>query len=103
VGGHVQPTSRTWFQLKIIRTVFRVSYYRQNRVLGRIFGPRTDEVTGERRKSHSEEFCNMYLCPNIIRQIKSGRMRWAGHVRHMGVQGFGGKARRKETTQKTET
>jgi hypothetical protein len=43
-----------------------------------------DEVTGEWRKLHSEELHNLYLSPDIIRQIKSRRMRWAGQVAHMG-------------------
>jgi hypothetical protein len=78
----------------------------ENRVLRRIFGPKRDEVTGERRKLHYEELHNLYSSPDIIRQIKSRRMRWAGHVARMGeektVQSFGGKARRKETTRKTK-
>jgi hypothetical protein len=48
----------------------------------------------------------MYSSPDIIRQVKSRRMRWAGHVACMGgeksVQGFGEKAQRKETSQKTK-
>jgi hypothetical protein len=55
-----------------------------NRVLRRIFGPKRDEVTGEWRKLHSEELHNLYSSPNIIRQIRSRRMRWAGHVARMG-------------------
>jgi hypothetical protein len=77
----------------------------ENRVLRRIFGPKRDEVTGEWRKSHNEELNILYSSPNIIRQIKSRRMRWAGHVARMGeecVQGFDGKARRKETTWKVK-
>jgi hypothetical protein len=53
-------------------------------VLRRIFGPKRDEVTGELRKLHSEELHNLYLSPDIIRQIKSRRMRWVGHVVCMG-------------------
>jgi hypothetical protein len=74
-------------------------------VLRRIFGPKRDEVTGEWRKLHSEELYILYSSPDIIRQIKSSRMRWAGHVARMGekiVQGFGGKARRKEANRKTK-
>jgi hypothetical protein len=56
----------------------------KNRVLRRIFGPKRDEVTGEWRKLHSEELHILYSSPNIIRQIKSRRMRWAGHVARMG-------------------
>jgi hypothetical protein len=56
----------------------------ENRVLRRIFGPKRDEVMGERRKLHSGELHNLYSSPHIIRQIKSRRMRWAGHVASMG-------------------
>jgi hypothetical protein len=55
----------------------------ENRVL-RIFGPKRDEVTGEWRKFHNEELHILYSSPNIIRQIKSRRIRWAGHVARMG-------------------
>jgi hypothetical protein len=50
----------------------------------RIFGPKRDEVTGEWRKFHNEELHNLYSSPDIIRQFKSRRMRWAGHVARMG-------------------
>jgi hypothetical protein len=43
-----------------------------------------DEVTGDWRKLHNEELHNLYFSPNIIRMIKSRRMRWAGHVARMG-------------------
>jgi hypothetical protein len=56
----------------------------ENRMLRGIFGPKRDEVTGERRKLHSGELHNLYSSPDIIRQIKSRRMRWAGHVARMG-------------------
>jgi hypothetical protein len=56
----------------------------ENRVLRRIFGPKRDEVTVEWRKLHSEELHNLYSSPDIIRQVKSRRMRWAGHVARMG-------------------
>jgi hypothetical protein len=56
----------------------------ENRALRRIFGPKRDEVTGDWRKLHNEEFHNLYPSPNIIRMIKSRRMRWAGHVARMG-------------------
>jgi hypothetical protein len=52
----------------------------ENRVLRRIFGPKRDEVTGEWRKLHIEELHNLYSSPDNIRQVKSRRMRWAGHV-----------------------
>jgi hypothetical protein len=54
-----------------------------NRVLRKIFGPKGDEVIGGWRKLHNEELYNMYFSPSIIRIIKSGRMRWAGHVARM--------------------
>jgi hypothetical protein len=56
----------------------------QNRVLRRIFGPKWDEVTGGWRKLHNEELHNLYSSPSIIRNIKSRRMRCAGHVERMG-------------------
>jgi hypothetical protein len=55
----------------------------ENRVLRRIFGPKRNEVTGEWRKLHNEELHILYSSPNIIRQMKSRRMRWAGHVARM--------------------
>jgi hypothetical protein len=55
-----------------------------HRVLRRIFGPKRDEVTGERRKLHNEELNDLYSSPTIVRVIKSRRMRWAGHVARMG-------------------
>jgi hypothetical protein len=56
----------------------------ENRVLRRIFGPKRDEVTGEWRKLHNEELRNLCSSPDIIRQVMSRRMRWAGHVARMG-------------------
>jgi hypothetical protein len=54
----------------------------ENRVLRRIliFGPKRDEVKGDRRKMHNEKLHNLYSSPNIIRMIKSRRMRSTGHV-----------------------
>jgi hypothetical protein len=48
------------------------------------FGPKRNEVIGEWRKMHNEELHFLYSSPNIIRQIKSRRMRWAGHVARVG-------------------
>jgi hypothetical protein len=56
----------------------------KNRVLRRIFGPRRDKVTGEWRKLQSEELNDLYCSPNIIRVIKSRRMRRAEHVAFIG-------------------
>jgi len=56
----------------------------ENRVLRRIFGPKRDEVTGEWRKLHNEEISDLYSLPNIVRVVKSRRMRWVGHVARMG-------------------
>ena len=50
----------------------------------RIFGPRRDEVTGNGGRLHNEELNDLYCSPNIVRVIKSRRLRWAGHVARMG-------------------
>jgi hypothetical protein len=51
-------------------------------VLKRVFGPKKDEVTGEWKRLHNEE---LYSSPNIVRVMKSRKMRWAGHVDYMGA------------------
>ena len=56
----------------------------KNMVLRRIFGPRRVEVTGEWTRLHSEELNDLYSSPNIVWVIKWRRMRWTGHVVHMG-------------------
>jgi len=58
----------------------------ENMMLRRIFGPRRDEVTREWRRLHNEDLNDLYSSPNIVRVIKSRRMRWAGHVARMGVE-----------------
>ena len=55
----------------------------ENKVLRRIFGPRRDEVTEEWRKLHNEELNDLYCSPNIVRVVKSRKMRWVGHVARM--------------------
>jgi len=66
----------------------------ENRVLRRIFGPKRDEVTGEWINLHNEGLNDLYSSPDIVRMIKSRRMRWTGHVARVGVgevciEGFG--------------
>jgi len=56
----------------------------ENLVLRRIFGPKRDEVTREWRELHNEELNELYFSPDIVRVIKSRRMRWTGHVARMG-------------------
>jgi len=56
----------------------------ENRVLRRIFGPKRDGATMEWTKPYNEELNDLYSSPNIFRVMKSGRIRWAGHVARMG-------------------
>jgi hypothetical protein len=56
----------------------------ENRVLRNIFGPKRDETTGEWRRLHTDELYDLYTSPNIIRVIKSRRMRWAEHIARKG-------------------
>ena len=60
----------------------------ENRVLRRIFGSKRDKVTRGWRKLHNEDLNDLYCSPNIIWMIKKRRMRWAGHVAHMGERGI---------------
>ena len=55
----------------------------ENRVVGRIFGPKRDEVTGEWRELHNEEL-NLYSSPIIAQVIKWRIIQWVGHAAHMG-------------------
>ena len=56
----------------------------ENMVLRRIFGSRRDEVTGEWRRFHNDELNDLYSSLNIVRVIKSRRMRWTGHMARLG-------------------
>ena len=56
----------------------------ENRVLRRVFGSKRDEVQEEWRKLNNEELRDLYSLPNILRAVKSRRMRWEGHVARMG-------------------
>ena len=73
--------TKLWTQTK---NRVKVSVSVMYNVLRRIFGPRKDEVTGEWRRLHNEELNDLYSSPNIVRVIKSRRMRWAGHVARIG-------------------
>jgi hypothetical protein len=67
-----------------LREQHRLSVF-ENRVLRRIFGSKRDDVTGDWRKlQNEEELHNLYSSTDIIRMIKSRRLRWAGHVVRMG-------------------
>jgi hypothetical protein len=66
-----------------LREEFRLRVF-DNRVLRRIFEPKRDEVTGEWRKLRNVKLNDLYSSPNIVRMIRSRRMRWAGHVARMG-------------------
>ena len=65
-----------------LREERRLKFY-ENRALRRIFGSKWDEVTGEWRKQHTDELNYLYSLSNIVRVIKSRRMRWTGHVARM--------------------
>jgi hypothetical protein len=70
------------FQNRVLRRIFGPKRD-ENKVLRRIFGPKRDVVTEECRKLN-DELNDPYCSPNIVRVIKSRRMRWAGHVACMG-------------------
>jgi hypothetical protein len=75
----------------------------ENSVLRRIFGPKRYEVTGKWSNLQKEELHNLYSSPDIIRQILSKRMRWAGHVgEERNCTRFWWESQRKETAWKTK-
>jgi hypothetical protein len=76
-------TRATWRNTQEDGIIHRLRVF-ENRVLKRIFGPKTDGMTGGWRKLHNEERHNLYSSPSRIRIIKSRRMRWVGHVARMG-------------------
>jgi hypothetical protein len=72
----------------------------------RKFRPKKNEIKGDWRKQHNEGLNDLYCSHNIVRVIKTRRMRWVGHVARTGerrVQGFGGETCGKETTWKTQS
>jgi hypothetical protein len=79
----------------------------ENILLRRIFGPKRDEATGGWRKLYNEELHNLYFSPNIIRMIKSRRLRGAGHVARFGRRGmhigYWWEIQKEEPTRKTKT
>jgi len=77
-GERICTAIRQWVREECRLRVF------ENRMLRRIFGPKRDEVTREWRKLHNEELNDLYFSSNIVRVIKSRRIRWAGHVARMG-------------------
>ena len=70
-----------WNRSPTLREESRLRVF-ENRILRRIFGPKRDE-NGEWRRSHNEKLHSLYRSPNIVRVIKSRRLRWAGHVPRM--------------------
>jgi hypothetical protein len=91
--------SVTWKEERRLR-VFK------NRVMRRIFGPKSDDVTWEWKRLHNKEFHALYSSPNIIHLVKERRLRRAGHAARMGERRdayrFCGKTCEKETTWKTQ-
>ena len=75
-----QRWTETWSLT--LREVHRLRVF-ENKVLRKIFGANRDEIIGEWRKLHNAELHGLYSSPNIIRNLKSRRLSWAGHVARM--------------------
>ena len=90
---HVQAApSLSYLQDVSVQCYWRIKPYGKTHtywlcVTCEIFEPRRDEVTGEWRNLHNKELYDLYCSPNIVRVMKSRRMRWAGHVARMGERG----------------
>ena len=67
-----------------LREEHRLRMY-ANKVLRKFFGAKRDEITGEWRKLHNAELHALYCSPNIIRSLKSRRLRWAEHLKTYGI------------------
>ena len=73
-----------------------------------MFGAKKEDITGEWRKLHNVELQALYSSPNIIMNLKSGRLRWVGHVTHIGkiqksIQSFSGKISGRKTFREAKT
>ena len=77
---HVEFYSKNKFE----KLVHLVGFIIRIQFIVDIFGPRRNEVTGEWWRLHNEDLNDLYSSPNIVRMIKSRRMRWTGHVARMG-------------------
>ncbi|KAJ4438705.1 hypothetical protein ANN_14652 [Periplaneta americana] len=88
IVAHLRPGSVIAIKIGLSPPVNNDAKYRlrvfENKVLKKIFGAKRDEVTGEWRKLHNTELHALYSSPDIIKNIKSRRLRWAGHVARMG-------------------
>jgi len=59
----------------------------ENKILRKIYGPKRDEMTGEWRRLHNDELYGLYDSPNVVKIMKSRRLRWADHVSRMEKKG----------------
>jgi len=84
---YIVPPNKQFFYLYHFNSTYfteRKLRMFENMVVRRTFGPRRDEVTAEWKRLHNEELNDLYSSSNIVRVIKSRRMRWTGHVACMG-------------------